>query len=125
MNYGNPYGMFGTNTLFPQNYPQQAQIPQQNPSGTEDLFVPSETAAEAYLVAPGCFVRLWDSSKPVFYEKRADASGRQYPMEVFEYTRRSQQAAPAQAAPAVDYGEVIRQLDARIKALEEGVRTDA
>ena len=30
-------------------------------------------SAEAYLVAPNGFVRLWDANKPMFYEKRADA----------------------------------------------------
>lgn len=73
------YGMYGGNYYQP-NYQQQ-------PAQDERIWVQNETSAEAYLVAPNGFVRLWDSSRPVFYEKRADSTGRPLPMDVFEYSR--------------------------------------
>lgn len=88
----------------------------------ERIWVQNETSAEAYLVAPNGFVRLWDANKPVFYEKRADASGRPLPMDVFEYVRKS----PRFGALGEDMDKSVRdeikeQIDAltqRIEALE-------
>jgi hypothetical protein len=55
-------------------------------SNDERIWVQGKNAAEAYLVAANGFVRLWDSNGQVFYEKRADASGRPC-METYEYKR--------------------------------------
>lgn len=94
--------------------PQMQQMPQiQTPANPDErIWVQNETAAESYLVAPGGFVRLWDSAKQVFYEKRADNSGRPYPMDVYEYTRREEKTE------TVDYADMISKLEARIEALE-------
>lgn len=62
------------NTYTPINTPQD-----------ERIWVQNETSAEAYLLAPNGFVRLWDSSQPRFYEKSADCTGRPMPLKVFEY----------------------------------------
>lgn len=68
---------------------QYQQTPPQQTQPTDDrIFVANAAAAEAYLVAPNGFVRLWDSAAPRFYEKVADASGRQFPMTVYTNTRR-------------------------------------
>lgn len=76
--------MYGYNNPFLQNYQQNA--PQQTPQD-ERVWVSNQQAAESYLLAPGGFVRLWDSSTSRFYEKRADATGRPLPMDIYEYTR--------------------------------------
>lgn len=57
----------------------------------ERIWVPSYAAAEAYLVAPGSFVRLWDSNSNLYYEKTTDYSGRPMPIRIFEYKEMSQQ----------------------------------
>lgn len=90
--------MYGYNNPYLQNYqgiPQQnnniptqnMNIPRLNTSTDGRIWVQNETSAEAYLLAPNEFVRLWDSSRPVFYEKRADATGRPLPMDVYEYNK--------------------------------------
>ena len=59
------------------------QMPQQQVQPTpppqpidEKIWVTGEEGANAYLVARGEFVRLWDDKDNIFYEKEADASGR-------------------------------------------------
>lgn len=52
----------------------------------EKIYVQGEASARAYLVSPNSFVRLWDSSRNVFYEKHADGMGRPT-MEAYEYNR--------------------------------------
>lgn len=93
---------------------QYQQAPQQQ-STDERIWVSSPAAADAYLMAPNSFVRLWDSSRPVFYEKRSDASGRPY-MEVYEYSRKDMQAQ--EKAPATDYTDRFKSIEERLSALE-------
>lgn len=57
----------------------------QQPSVDERIWVQGRSSAEAYLMTPNSFVRLWDSNKPVFYEKRTDATGRPIALDVYEY----------------------------------------
>ena len=71
--------------MMPQQMQQQV-MPQQVMQ-EETLYVPNEQAAEAYLMAPNSFVRLWDANQPVFYERRTDAQGRPFPMEKYTYTK--------------------------------------
>lgn len=111
--YGNPYQSYNYNQMIQQPMPQ---TPQQ---ADERIWVQNETSAEAYLVAPNGFVRLWDSGKNRFYEKKADNSGRPYPMEVFEYKKISPISAPLQSDSAIDYAEEIKALKERILALEK------
>lgn len=92
MNY--PHYGYQQNMMYGQAMPDQLQQMKQGYFGSvsqqptdERIWVQGQNAAEAYLVAANGFVRLWDSSKPVFYEKRADASGRPS-MEMFEYKRK-------------------------------------
>lgn len=70
-----------------QNYSQSQSMPLQQSQVPQDekLYVASKAAAEAYYVVPNGFVRLWDSNRNVFYEKRADANGRLFPMQSFVY----------------------------------------
>lgn len=103
------------NNFTPFYYPnyQTYQQPQQN--NDERIWVQGINSAEAYLVAPNSFVRLWDSSAPVFYEKRADATGRPMPLETYEYKRIEAQK-PNEAT--IDYVKEIEALKERITALE-------
>ena len=97
---------------YPQNVTQQ--------QADDRIFVANIDAANAYLVAPGGFVRLWDSGTNRFYEKRADLSGRQYPMAVYEY----HEFKPAeQQAP--DYESRFKAIEERLAAFERGANHDA
>lgn len=73
-NQARPFMNQVQNTFTPNNTPQD-----------ERIWVQNETSAEAYLLAPNGFVRLWDSSQPRFYEKSADCTGRPMPLKTFEY----------------------------------------
>jgi len=86
------------------------------------IWVQGEGAATSYLMAPNGFVRLWDSTAPVFYEKQADEQGKPLPLRIFDYTERTAPPRAPQAAPnnpQVDH--VTRQeynaLVARVDAL--------
>lgn len=91
---------------------------QYQPVQDERIWVQNEAQADAYLVAPNSFVRLWDSSSNKFYEKRADASGRPLPMDTFEYKRIQPASATLEAKPTVDYLSEINALKERVDALE-------
>lgn len=89
-------------------------------AGTVDdrIFVQGELAAQAYLVAPNSFVRLWDSTQNIFYEKRADASGRPY-MEVYEYKKRDNLTTQgiSESRNTIDYDNKINALSVEISTL--------
>lgn len=80
----------GFNFYQPMRQPMMQQMPQQampQMVQEETLYVPNEQAAEAYLMAPNSFVRLWDANQQVFYEKRTDPQGRPFPMEKYTYSK--------------------------------------
>lgn len=111
-NFYNPYQQAVPDQL--QQLRNQVQQPQMMQSaGTVDdrIFVQGELAAQAYLVAPSSFVRLWDSTQNVFYEKRADQTGRPY-METFEYKKLTN------AEPKRDYDSRFDEVEKRLRALE-------
>lgn len=118
--YFTPYNSPLGNQIPINSQPNMNNFMQPTPSGSqsqdERLWVPNETAAESYPVAPNSFVRLWDANKQVFYEKRADSSGRPYPMDVFEYSRRQ----TTEESSVVDYRKEIDDLKARLSVLEGG-----
>lgn len=112
--YGYPYSpIYGTPTNY--NQPQQTQ--------DERIWVQNEASAEAYLVAPSGFARLWSANDNKFYEKRADATGRPLPMEIYEYKRISPKIATLSDEPnklsSEDIDAKIEALSARIEALEK------
>lgn len=93
----------------------------QQQSNDERIWVQGKNAAEAYLVAANGFVRLWDSNGQVFYEKRADASGRPC-METYEYKRLGAELPKtgAESKSSVnDYSKEIDSLKVRLAALEK------
>lgn len=98
--------------------PYQNQV--QQPAQDERIWVQNQMAADAYLVAPNGFVRLWDANKPMFYEKRADATGRPLPLEVYEYKKKPIEAL-LDASGTIDYKEQIDGILRRLDALERGV----
>lgn len=128
----NPYmqpnyqsGYFQPNYFSPQMQPmQQPQMPMQGQQAPQDdrIWVASESAAEAFQMVPNGFVRLWDSNKPVFYEKRADMNGRPMPLVAYEYKIRDAAAAPEAVNP--DFEKRLSALEDKIKAME-GTKHDA
>lgn len=104
-----------------QNAFNQMNQQNQQPNSDERIWVQGEGAAQAYLVAPNGFVRLWDSTAPVFYEKRADQTGKPY-MDVYEYSKKgAQMPNQQQNAPNADndVAHQIKALEKRIDALEK------
>lgn len=128
----NPYmqpnyqsGYFQPNYFSPQMQPmQQPQMPMQGQQAPQDdrIWVASESAAEAFQMVPNGFVRLWDSNKPVFYEKRADMNGRPMPLVAYEYKIRDAAASPEAVNP--DFEKRLSALEDKIKAME-GTKHDA
>lgn len=128
----NPYmqpnyqsGYFQPNYFSPQMQPmQQTQMPMQGQQAPQDdrIWVASESAAEAFQMVPNGFVRLWDSNKPVFYEKRADMNGRPMPLVAYEYKIRDAAASPEAVNP--DFEKRLSALEDKIKAME-GTKHDA
>lgn len=108
--------MYGNNFYGP--YGNQLQQYQQ-PSQDERIFVQGEDAAKAYLVVANGFVRLWDSTRPVFYEKRADQTGRPY-MEAYEYSR-IEPAEPKQPQADTGIKDELEAIKKRLDALEVSV----
>lgn len=93
----------------------------QQQNSDERIWVQGKNAAEAYLVAANGFVRLWDSNGQVFYEKRADASGRPC-METYEYKRLGAELPKTETesrSNVNDYSKEIDSLKARLAALEK------
>lgn len=96
--------------------PYQAQAQTLETDGR--IWVQNETAAEAYLVTAGGFVRLWDSTKPVFYEKRADATGRPLPIVAYKYEKCTIEPTLSDGGTS-ELKAKFDALEARILALEE------
>ena len=86
--------------MRPQYQPQYR--PQQNQS---IIWVPSEKAANDYIVAPNNAVTLWDMNAPVVYVKKADASGKP-DMKTYDLVERVQASTPPvtpRTEPMVEY----------------------
>lgn len=120
-NYYQPYG----NNYYPQyNSAMATSQPQQTIQTTTDdrIWVSSDASAEAYPIMPNGFLRLWDSNQPVFYEKRADASGKPYPMVTYEYKVKENlpNSTPTQANDK--YEERITKIEEKIARLEESTK---
>lgn len=132
----NPYmqPIYQSGGYYPQNYFQQMQPPiQQMPMGQtaaqsqamqdDRIWVASESAAEAFLVAANGFVRLWDSNKPVFYEKRADMNGRPMPLVAYEYKIRD--AATPQESVSAGFEQRLAAVEEKLRKMMEGEKNDA
>lgn len=128
--YTNPYPQAYYAPPMPDNLAQlrqgqYQQIPQttfQQDMRDDRIWVSGENAANSYLLVPNAFVRLWDSTDCVFYEKQADSNGKPLPMRVFDYSERTATPKqPAQAAQPLEEDYVTRKefdaLAARLDAL--------
>lgn len=117
--------MNGYNNPFMPNYSQinpMNAMPQQT-AQDERVWVSNQQAAESYLLAPGSFVRLWDSSVNRFYEKRADATGRPLPMDIYEYSRvTAQTPIPNEESIKISMDDInarFEEINSRIDKLEK------
>lgn len=118
-NYQMPmYGQFSQPMYNQQMYNQQNQAQMQQ-SQDDRIWVANSQAADSYLIAPNSMVRLWDSNKNVFYEKRADATGRPLPIECYSYEKIEPNRAVESSNASIDYQSEIKSLNERIMALEE------
>lgn len=121
---------YGQNQYYPGNtmnfQPQYQQPVYQQPMGMQApqpmqddrIWVASEQAADSYQIVPNGFARLWDSNQPVFYEKRADATGWPMPLVVYEYKLRVAPAPVAQTAPANDWEDRLKAVEEKLRAME-------
>lgn len=86
----------------------------------ERIWVQGESSANAYLMAPNSFVRLWDSTRPVFYEKRTDASGKPSIVAYEYHSNTTQSPNTSENKEMINtYEEQIKALESRLNALEE------
>lgn len=126
--YGNPYaqGFFPQSPVFnPPSMMQQPAAQMQNPQAGQDdrIWVASQSAADSFLVAANGFVRLWDSNKPVFYEKRADMNGRPMPLVAYEYKIRD--ASTGQEAVNSEFEQRLAAVEEKLKKMMEGKKDDS
>ena len=91
------------------------------PPKDDRIWVQNEISADAYLVAPNGFVRLWDSQKPVFYERRTDSTGKPQPLEAYKYERIPTRFDAESKRQATDYTEQLDAIISRIEAIEKGL----
>lgn len=118
-----PYG-YGYQPFMPsyaQGFNPQPEPIRQTPAqpvADDRIWVQGEAAATSYLVAPNGFVRLWDSERPVFYEKRSDATGRPLPIECYTYTRTSGTPHREEPVPSA-FENSLKALEERVAALEK------
>lgn len=123
----NPYYQpnYQSGGFYPPNY-FQPTMPMGQPAQTQTapqddrIWVASEAAADVYQMVPGGFVRLWDSNKPVFYEKRADMTGRPMPLVAYEYKIRDANAAPE--AVSAGFEQRLTDLEEKVRQLAETKR---
>lgn len=119
----NPYYQpnYQSGGFYPPNYFQPAmpmgQLGQTQTAPQDDrIWVASEAAADSYQMVPGGFVRLWDSNKPVFYEKRADMSGRPLPLLAYEYKVRD--ASSGAEAVSASFEQRLSAIEEKLKSME-------
>lgn len=117
-----PYGQFTQEQMaqYRQQQMQQTVTPGQNAPAAalpdDRIWVQGEVAATSWPVTANGFVRLWDSTAHVFYEKRADAQGKPLPMEIFDYTRRG--GEPVEQRPENSYEDRLKNIEDRLTAIE-------
>lgn len=91
--------------------PQMVQQPVQpmppvNPQNNGIIWVGSKQEADAYLVAPGSAVALWDSNNPVIYLRQADSTGKPS-TKVYDLVERSDAAPVQRQEPQIDLSKYI------------------
>lgn len=134
-NYFNNYPQNQFNGM-PQQNPFQGQVQcnqfqqfqQPEPKAVNCITVQGIGGAEAYPVAPGNEVRLWDSTAPVIYIKTVDFNGNVLPLTIIDYTIRNAQSAQQQSVqqqpvqqPQIDMSGYVRrdEFDELVKRVSE------
>lgn len=118
-----PYGQFTPEQMaqYRQQQMQQMTAPGQSApaAATPDdrIWVQGEVAATSWPVTANGFVRLWDSTAHVFYEKRADAQGKPLPLEIYDYKRRG--GEPAEQSEPLSYEDQLKDIEDRLSAVEK------
>lgn len=92
--------------MIQQPQPMQPQMMQQpGPQNSGMIWVGSKQEADAYLVAPGSAVALWDSNNPVVYLRQADSTGKPS-TKIYDLVERTD--APAQqTVPQIDLSRYV------------------
>lgn len=123
MSYLNPYSNY-----FPNYQTQPTQIQPQilNNQVDDRQWVSNQQGAEVYPMQPNSFMRLWDSSIPVFYEKRTDATGRPLPIVAYRYEEVSQKPEPEPLKPDAEQSlrDEIKAINERISVLEKAKKKE-
>lgn len=88
----------------PTSVQQQNILQAQQNSGM--IWVPGKFDADNYLVAPNSAVALWDANAPVVYLRKADSTGKPS-TEVYDLVKRTDNPAPQQAAPQIDWSQFV------------------
>ena len=122
-----PYTQPAQDNLSALRQQYQAPMLPTQMSGTNDerIWVQGEDAAKAYLMAPNSFVRLWDATDSIFYEKRTDQTGKPY-MDTYTYEKMPEMA-PLTASERKGREGIVEKLNAlerRISALEKENEND-
>ena len=90
MAYNNGFPVSYQQQFYPQQYQipvQQPTAPQSQPRSNPMIWVQGETGAKSYLMEPNMTLPLWDSEAQVIYLKTTDASGMPT-MKILDYTIR-------------------------------------
>lgn len=108
--YQQPYSMTAPNSMNIQS----TQTPQPNTF----VWVSGEQAARSYPIAPGATVLMMDSEAQTFYIKKADASGRPFPLEIYDFAPRAmqQQSAPQVESNFVKMEDIDRIVEEKVNA---------
>jgi len=85
--------------------PMQAMQPAA-PQNNGIIWVNSKQEADAYLVAPGSAVALWDSNNPVLYLRQADSTGKPS-TKVYDLVERSDNHSAPPAASLPDFSQYV------------------
>ena len=102
--------------ILPNHYPlsansstaYQAQLSQNNQNTITFQYVQGQTAAEAWLCAPGQTVYLMDSNAPVIYMKSADQNGRYFPMKTYDLVERAATVQGPDQPNAIDTTSFVK-----------------
>jgi len=108
---------------YPQSYSTTAPNsinfqPTQTQQPNTFVWVSGEQAARSYPIAPGATVLMMDSEAQTFYIKKADASGRPFPLEIYDFAPRAaqQQTAPQAESNFVKMEDIDRIVEEKVNA---------
>lgn len=116
---------FNQTPVAPYQQSYSMTVPTQTPQPTSMniqpntfVWVSGEQAARSYPIAPGATVLMMDSEAQTFYIKKADSSGRPFPLEIYDFAPRAmqQQAAPQAESNFVKMEDIDRIVEEKVNA---------